>query len=250
MPSTARSTASARLWIAVLTAGVIVAAFLVAVGVWSPVRAASGVVLVLFLPGYLLTLAAFPDRHRMGQGERIVLSVGLSIVVSVACGLLAAAVSQRATATNVAVTLGAVGLAAGAIAWARADASGRRQPQSVRAPPVLASAILVGSLALFVVAAVTLLETPTPETFTELRVSGLQSGLPVVSLVNREGKDVRYRYVIAVNGRERDEGVLRVQRDSSRPVALPQLASKDRVTVTVFRPPRSASYRVISFTVP
>ena len=53
----------------------------------SILRAVLGFVLVLFLPGYSLTSALFPNNNELGTVERIALSMGLSICVVVFVGL-------------------------------------------------------------------------------------------------------------------------------------------------------------------
>ena len=47
-----------------------------------------GLPFVLFFPGYVLVLALFPKKERVGSVERVVLSLGLSIVVEPLIGLI------------------------------------------------------------------------------------------------------------------------------------------------------------------
>jgi uncharacterized membrane protein len=53
----------------------------------TPIRAAVGFPLVLFLPGYSLVSALFPRNDELDIIERIALSIGLSICVVVFIGL-------------------------------------------------------------------------------------------------------------------------------------------------------------------
>nr|QNO46663.1 hypothetical protein LDPDHNFI_00017 [Methanosarcinales archaeon ANME-2c ERB4] len=53
----------------------------------TPVRVVLGLLLVLFLPGYLLVAALFPRRDDLDSIERIALSFGLSIAVVPLIGL-------------------------------------------------------------------------------------------------------------------------------------------------------------------
>jgi len=54
----------------------------------TPVRIIVGFPLVLFLPGYSLIYVLFPKKNEMDGIERIALSMGLSIAVVVAIGLM------------------------------------------------------------------------------------------------------------------------------------------------------------------
>lgn len=83
--------------------------------------------LVLVLPGYLCTAAALP-HHRFRVVERLLLSVGVSLVVVVLGGLLLQLMPWGLTALAWSVYLSAVTLLAGGIAW-------RRRPLPVLSTP-------------------------------------------------------------------------------------------------------------------
>lgn len=53
----------------------------------TPLRAVVGFPLVLFLPGYSLVSALFPEKDELDITERIALSIGLSICIVVFIGL-------------------------------------------------------------------------------------------------------------------------------------------------------------------
>jgi len=53
----------------------------------TPLRAVVGFPLVLFLPGYSLVSALFPQKDELDMLERIALSIGLSICIVVFIGL-------------------------------------------------------------------------------------------------------------------------------------------------------------------
>jgi uncharacterized membrane protein len=50
--------------------------------VFSLIRAAFGLVYVLFIPGFVASWAVYPRRNDLTDLERIALSIGLSIVLS------------------------------------------------------------------------------------------------------------------------------------------------------------------------
>ena len=60
----------------------------VAFSPWDVLRIVLGLPLVLFFPGYTLLLALFPRKDRLGGVERLVLSIGLSIVITAFLGLI------------------------------------------------------------------------------------------------------------------------------------------------------------------
>lgn len=53
----------------------------------TPIRAVLGFPLVLFVPGYVLISALFPEKGELDAIERLALSIGLSICVVVFIGL-------------------------------------------------------------------------------------------------------------------------------------------------------------------
>ncbi len=53
----------------------------------TPIRAVLGFPLVLFVPGYVLVSALFPEKSELDVIERLALSIGLSICVVVFIGL-------------------------------------------------------------------------------------------------------------------------------------------------------------------
>ena len=83
--------------------------------------------LVLVLPGYALTSAAFPERAR-GVPERLVFSLGLSMAVVILGGLLLDLTPFGLRASSWAVLLSSVTLGASAVALVR------RRGQSMPAP--------------------------------------------------------------------------------------------------------------------
>jgi uncharacterized membrane protein len=83
--------------------------------------------LALVLPGYALTSALFP-RRTLGVAERLVFSLGLSLIIVVLGGLLLNLMPFGLRASSWAVLLSGITLAASAVALAR------RRGQSVSAP--------------------------------------------------------------------------------------------------------------------
>ena len=73
------------LWVLLLLVILLVVA--INVHLPSPVRIVLGLPFVLFLPGYVMTLALSPRKEAMGAVERVALSFGLSIVAVSFIGL-------------------------------------------------------------------------------------------------------------------------------------------------------------------
>ena len=80
--------ASSRLNMDLLVSGlVMLLGVLLAIVAGGLLRAAFGLALVLLLPGYALTAAAFPRKDDLEPLERLALSFGLSVATSLLVGL-------------------------------------------------------------------------------------------------------------------------------------------------------------------
>ena len=64
-----------------------VAAAIVAVAPWTPLRAAAGLPLVAVIPGALASYAALPPASRIDGRLRVVLAVSLSVTIALFLGL-------------------------------------------------------------------------------------------------------------------------------------------------------------------
>lgn len=53
----------------------------------TPIREISGIIFVIFIPGYVLIAALFPKKHDLNIIERLALSIGLSVAISPLIGL-------------------------------------------------------------------------------------------------------------------------------------------------------------------
>jgi len=74
--------------------------------------------LVLFLPGYAMTAALFQPRS-LGVPERLLFSLGLSVIVTALAGLALNLTPWGLQTSTWAIALAAIVLLAGAIAWRR-----------------------------------------------------------------------------------------------------------------------------------
>lgn len=115
-------------------------------------RALLALPLVLVVPGYLCTMAAFP--HRVHFAERWLLSIGLSLVVVVLGGLVLHLTPWGLTSTAWAVYLSVVVVISGGIAWWRRRRTGR-SASGVRQFTRLTtqSSVMLGVSGLIIVAA-------------------------------------------------------------------------------------------------
>src|SRR5215472_2472043 len=83
-----------------------------------PLRWLAGIVLVLFLPGYAWTAALFVDRE-LSAVQRLCMSLGLSISISILAGLLLNLTPWGLGAVTLLATLSAVALCGGIVEAAR-----------------------------------------------------------------------------------------------------------------------------------
>lgn len=96
----------------------------------SIVRLICALPLVLFLPGYAITAALFPPRS-LGVPERLLFSLGLSVVTTALAGLALNVTSWGLQTSTWAIALAVIVLLTSAIAWLR----GRRDA-AITAVPV------------------------------------------------------------------------------------------------------------------
>ena len=127
------------------------------------VRTAAAVLLVLFVPGFALTIILF-ERDQLGTPERILLSVGLSIAITALVGLLLnwTPWGLQPTTLWTALLLGLV-LEVAVIVFIR-----RLKPVNVARQPVYVNFtprqwVLMGVAALVTLMAVRVASTPAPE---------------------------------------------------------------------------------------
>ena len=151
---------SADLAIAIATASVALLAIPLAADN-TALRAVSGMLLVLVLPGYAMTAAGFP-RPGLGLAERILFSVGLSLVVAVLGGFLLNWTPWGLQGGSWLGLLWGTTLAASLVAFAR-----RQRDPAVTANPVSPGlsrrqGLMLALAALGVVVALGFSRTPTP----------------------------------------------------------------------------------------
>lgn len=114
--------------------------------------------LVLFLPGYALTAALFPPRS-LGIPERLLFSVGLSLVVTIIGSVALQWLQAGLTPATWATLLTALTLCASLVAWRRRRAI---VPMQLKINMSSAQGAVLGLAALVAVAAVTLARVPSP----------------------------------------------------------------------------------------
>ena len=95
----------------------------------SIVRLICALPLVLFLPGYAITAALFPPRS-LGVPERLLFSLGLSVIVTALAGLALNLTPWGLQTSTWAIALAGIVLLAGIIAWRR------RQTVAITTAPI------------------------------------------------------------------------------------------------------------------
>lgn len=204
-----------------LLAATLVAALIVAAGVWAPLQAAAGLLLVLILPGALISYAALPADPAVDWRLRGVLAVALSAAAAVLLGLVLALAFDEVSRGGAALGLGVIATVAALVARARdRNSASVAMPSLPSISPVafLVTAALAIACGALVVA--TLEVDALPGEFTELSLTRQGDEARLVA-GNREGEAETYRYAVRVDGRLLRAGTIRIDDGESRVLLLP-----------------------------
>ncbi len=223
-----------------------VAAALVAVAPWTPLRAVAGLILVGIVPGALASYAALPPASRIDGRLRAVLVVSLSVAIALLLGLTLALLSNHVSRVAAAVGLAVVLTVAGVIAFARDDGKTTLfLPERPALAPVVA--IVTGVLALAAIASVVAaLNVDTlPTDFTALSLTRDGRGVRL-SVSSHEDRATRFRYVLSDGtGIRLYSGAIRVDAGEEGTVLLPVSAGTGLVRAALFKPGSTAPYRSV-----
>ena len=129
----------------------------------SIVRLVCALPLVLFLPGYAITAACFPQRP-LDAVERLLFSLGISLAVTALIGLVLQWTHLSLQASTWAIVLSMTVVAASAIAWLRRKqyAAAEASPASMHSRPSFREGLLLGLAILVTGTAVGIARLPTP----------------------------------------------------------------------------------------
>jgi len=209
-----------RLFASLLAAN-LVAALIVAAGVWAPLQAAAGLLLVLILPGALVSYAVLPADPAVDWRLRSVLAAALSATTAVVAGLALALAFDQASRGAVALALGAIATVAALVATARDDGS---KAVALPARPSISPAVALVTVALAIacgaLAAATLEVDALPGKFTELSLTRQGNAARLVAR-NREGEAESYRYAVRADGRLLRTGTIEVDDGQARSLLVP-----------------------------
>jgi hypothetical protein len=234
-----------RLFAALLIAGWVAAA-IVAVATWTPLRAVAGLLLVGVIPGALASYAALPPASRIDGRLRAVLVVSLSVAIALFLGLGLALVSDEISRVAAAVGLGVALTAAGAIALARDD--GKTAISAPGRPAISpAVAIVTGVLALAAVASVVaaLNVDSLPTDFTSLSLTRDEAGVRL-SVSNDEDRPTRFRYVLRDGqGARLFSGPMRLDPGEEANRVLPVAPGTGLVRAELFKGDSAVPYRSV-----
>ena len=193
---------------------------------YDPLRIALGIPFVLLFPGYVLTLALFPEKERLSGIRRVVFSLGLSIAVVPLMGLVLNYTLWGITLEAMLYSIAFFILIMSVVAWVR----GKRLPERDRfniefqarlpgwsgrawdkALSVVLVIVIAGVLGMLGYA---IARPKVGEQFTEFYTLGLEGkaidypremkvgeeGRVIVGIINREHERVSYRVEVRTDG--------------------------------------------------
>lgn len=211
-------------------------------------RVVAGLSLCLVLPGHLATLALAPRAGDLGRRTRLVVAVALSVVTTMAVGLVTAA-TVGVDGVSVALGLGAVCLALTLVGLVRADRRWppvRSRPWPARRLVILLPLVLVA--AAFAAVALRAAGGPSATGFTELAVEPQGNGLVAVA-TSHEHATIGFRYQVLVGGRTARTGAIALQPGERRELTLPAPHGR-RLEVRLYVPGRPGTYRRVDVQAP
>jgi len=165
--------------------------------------------LVLVLPGYAVMSAMFV-RHPSGFPERLVLSLGLSVMIVVLSGLVLNLIADGLQARSWAVFLGSITLCASVVALMRQKGNARSHPSRSIVGLTLRSWLLLGLAAIVVTGAVAVSSTgavqqQNSEQFTQLWILPIngagQKHMVRLGVSNMQPTEAEYALNMSVNGK-------------------------------------------------
>jgi len=190
-----------------------------------------GLPFVLFFPGYVLVLALFPSRVRLGSIERVALGFGLSIVVVPLIGFILNYTPWGLGVVSVLVSIASFIVLTSVIAWIRV----KKLPEGERFDIELQlglpgwsgstyNKVLLVLLAAIILAAIgtlgyVIVKPDVEERFTEFYMLGPagevsdyprelevgEEGKVIVGIINREGGAVNYNVEVVIDGVKQGE---------------------------------------------
>ncbi len=175
----------------------------------SPVlRVIGGVPLVLILPGYAITAACLP-RRSFGQAERLLISLGLSVAITILLGLVLYYAGISLQLRTWAIALASTTLVACGIAWRRRPAAeGESSPVSLSINLSLRNIVLLGLAVVVSGVAIGIARLPTPPNevsgYTLLWMvptSDENSGSYQLGVTSQEFAAMTYHLQVTVDGR-------------------------------------------------
>ncbi len=225
-----------------------VAALICALGVWAPLQVAAGLLLVLVLPGALVSYAAVPADSGVDWRLRGILAVSLSAVAAVLLGLVLALAFDEISRAAGALGLAAIATVAALIATVRGhdeDAIDLPRLPSVSPAVWLVTAVL--AVACVVVAIATLEVDALPGDYTALSLTR-DGDRARLTATNRQGQAETYRYAVRADGRLLRAGQVRIEDGEARVLLVPISRGRHRLEGFLYldgrRPYRSVSLRL------
>ncbi len=232
----------------------------------NPALTAVTLPLVLFLPGYALVAALLPARY-LGFPERVALSLGVSVALTVMGGLLLHALRIPLGGASWRILLAGLTLAPAGYGLFRRARGDQSPVGSLAAQMTMREALLFSAGALVVGLALGLgglgIANAPGEPFTELWALGEQAGarsVVRVGLTNDEGRPMTYRVAVQAGDRllaEWPEITLSTGGRWGAEATVPQALLGQEITVRAYRaedaddqPYRSARLRVDGYSNP
>ncbi len=190
----------------IVTISAVVSAFLTLLTGLPLLRIIGALPLVLILPGYALVAACLPKRS-FGWAERLLLSLGASIAVTVLLSLVLYWLGISLQTATWSIALAAATLIASAIAWQRRQKVIEALPSTVDIRLNLRQATLLGVAVVIGVAAIRIAQLPVSPNnvsgYTQLWLiptDGGHSGTYQLGLTSDEFTPVTYHVQVTVDG--------------------------------------------------
>ena len=236
------------------------------------IRTILGILLVIFIPGYVLIAALFPGKDDLDSIERIALSFALSIAITPLVGLLLNYTSFGITLDSTLIVLTTLTLIMTLEAYLRREKlppekrfyvpfkesykkfTATFQGESKK-EKYLSAILIIAILLAITTTAYVILKPKQGETFTEFYILGPngkasnyptslaagQQGKVIIGIVNHEYATVNYKLVVKNNNKILTKKPIKVQNNQKKeiPYKFTANAGQNKIEFLLYKPPNN-----------